>query len=284
MRSRIFDDAMNEKQVLEYFRDKADAYDDVDSQVYWQLSDKLLWYLLNTNVLKKLKPDFRFLDAGGGTGRWSQKVLGAYPRSQGLIYDLSPEMLKQAEKKRRNGLESRLKLVEGNIEHMVVADSTFDLSFTFHNVLGFVNSPQRALSEIVRVTKSRGYIVAVVPNLYHNIFFNISLGKVNEAQQYLGSEKGKFTNNMPSMHLFTPDSIKAIYSSLGLTNTALFGFPVTIYPGYQETQISGSSRKIADILSQKDIFNSIYSIEKNLSTRSDSVARGNNLLIVGRKK
>lgn len=283
MSSIMFENGRNTKEVLEYFKAKADRYDEVDKQFYWRLSDKLVWHLLDDNVLSKLPKDFNFLDAGGGTGRWSKKILQNYPHSRGTIYDISPEMLKQAEMKRVNGLEDRLTLIQGSIEDLKIENDIFDLSFTFHNVLGFVENPKRAVSEMQRSTVNGGYIVSIVPNLYHNIFFNISLGNIDSAEEYLKTNKGKFTKDMPYIHLFTPESIGQIYNDLNIGSVSIFGFPVAIYPGYQETQISGSTEKLKDLLSNEQVFDRVFSIEKNLSSRADSSSRGNNIFIIGRK-
>jgi hypothetical protein len=78
------------EEVIEYFAQKADAYDAVIHQPYWVLSDKLLWHFFKDLVLDTLPSDFRFLDAGGGTGRWTDKILASYPRARGLIYDFLP--------------------------------------------------------------------------------------------------------------------------------------------------------------------------------------------------
>ena len=144
---------MNE--VIEYFKEKANEYDLVENQIYWVLSDKLLWHFFKKTVLKKLPEDFCFFDAGGGTGRWSLKILQEFINSSGLIVDLSPDMLKQAKQKLEHyHLEERLTLIEGNLERLGgIASDTYDVSFNFHNVLGFVETPELVINELMRVTK-----------------------------------------------------------------------------------------------------------------------------------
>ncbi|MDR1495259.1 MAG: class I SAM-dependent methyltransferase, partial [Rickettsiales bacterium] len=100
------------------------------------MSDSLLWYLFEKN-LRQLDSNFSFFDAGGGTGRWSIKVLENFPESSGVIYDLSVEMLEEARKKivARKGLEKKLKMVIGNLENLQLGSfQKFDLVFCFHNV------------------------------------------------------------------------------------------------------------------------------------------------------
>lgn len=55
-------------------------------------------------------------DAGGGTGRWSLKVLLEYPESTGYTYDLSEDMLRQAKAKREaNDLQDRWTIRQGDL-------------------------------------------------------------------------------------------------------------------------------------------------------------------------
>ena len=51
----------------------------------------------------------------------------------------------------------------------------------------------------------------------------------------------------------------------------------------QETQIEGSTERIANLLENSDNYKKIYKLEEQLSYREEAVARGNNLLIIGRK-
>lgn len=275
---------MNE--VLKYFKNKAKDYDLVEEQTYWRLSDKLLWENFKTTVLNKLPSNFKFLDAGGGTGRWSLKILEEFPHSTGMIVDISTEMLNEARNKMQNRkLLNRIEIVEKDLENLEdIEEDKFDLSFNFHNVLGFVNNPEIVVDELRRVTKVNGYVVSLVPNLYHNIFFNIFVNNIKLARDAIKSGKGKFTDNMPSMNMFTPNSIEEIYIKNGLDVEMVSGFPITIYPGMQETQIEGNSKHVQDILSNPEVFDDVYNIEKELFKNHDIAARGNQIYIIGIKK
>jgi ubiquinone/menaquinone biosynthesis C-methylase UbiE len=273
------------KKVLEYFADKANFYDDVESQHYWRLSDELLWYVLKETVLEKLPNNFKFLDAGGGTGRWTFKILENYPRAEGTLFDLSPDMLAQAKQKINPTNKSKIKIINGNLEcAKELNDNTFDLVFNFHNVLGFVNSVKRSFKELVRIAKPGGSIVSFVPNKYHAFFFNIFTNNVAMANELESTNRGRFTSSMPSMHFFTPETIKNIYEKNGLSVALLTGFPNIIYPGIQETKISGSSEKIAELLADPKNFEFILRLEKKLIFEKNIAARGNNLYVCGIKK
>jgi ubiquinone/menaquinone biosynthesis C-methylase UbiE len=271
------------KDILDYFSHKANDYDSVEQQPYWVLSDCLLWYSLELLVLSKLEK-FCFLDAGGGTGRWSKKILDNYKDSEGAIYDISVDMLDVAKKRMSGSLEKRISLYNGNIENMKALEKeTFDLTICFHNVLGFVDSPTKALMEIVRVTKINGYVVSFVPNIYHSIYFNILAGNLSTAKFTAETQEGKFTREMPYIHMFSPASISKLYLEAGLSNVYTIGFPIFIYPGIEETRICGSSEHIAALLNQKDNFDMIFNIERGMIYNPEIAARGNNLFVIGVK-
>lgn len=273
------------KEVIEYFKNKATEYDLVENQIYWKLSDELLWSIFSKKVLDKLPRGFKFIDAGGGTGRWTKKILDNYDAT-GIIYDISEEMLEQARNKfNTSNYENRIELVKGDLHELKIEDGIFDLAFNFHNVLGFVQNPSIVISELSRVTKKGGLVVSLVPNLYHNIFFNIFVKNFELVDEVVKTKRGAFTDNMPRMNMFTPDSVKGKYEENGLQIEILSGFPISIYPGMQETQIQGSSEHVLDILEDERIFKKIYSIEMQLSEEnSDQASRGNQIFIVGRKK
>jgi len=273
-------------KVKAYFKDKAEGYDLVEKQVYWRLSDDLLWHLLKTLAMDKLKGKrICVMDAGGGTGRWIIKILSQYCNSNGTLYDFSDDMLKVARRKMNAlGLSSRITIVNGNLESMTdQKDSTYDLVICFHNVLGFVGNSKKAFGEMARVVKKGGYLVTVVPNKYHMLFFDIFTRNIGELRSVTEEGIGRFTKSMPSIHVFTPNELSSMYSRAGFRDIKILGFPVTIYPGAEETQISGSSKKLKAILEDKNNFSKIEGIEKKMIFEEEAAARGNNLFTIGRK-
>jgi len=267
----------------DYFKRKAKKYDLVEEQAYWQLSDKILWTNFK-RVLDKLPKNFEFIDAGGGTGRWSLKVLQEYPNAKGITYDLSHEMLTEAEEKRdKHELFDRWEIIQGDIHNVQdVQENRLDIAFNFHNVLGFVEYPIRVIKQLYKLLKPGGHLVSFVPNQYHSIYFNLANNRVNEARTAT-SGKGRFTQDMPYINVFTPQSIKEIYSVVGLEDMELLGFPAFIYPGYQETQLEGNTFELVDLLKDPSAFEEVFNIEMEFMDEQ-LAARGNNLYIVGIKK
>jgi ubiquinone/menaquinone biosynthesis C-methylase UbiE len=266
-----------EIEVAEYFTDKAEGYDDVENQRYWQLSDKLLWDLIK-NQLDKHEGGLTILDAGGGTGRWSKKILDNYSNAKVFTVDLSKEMLNQAE--RKNSFGERWQINRGDIQNLDFESEMFDFVINTHNVLGFVENSQKAITEMSRVLKKDGLLISVVPNKYHAIFFNLFLSNINGANNILRTGRGKFVDNMPEMDMFSSKKMKEMYSNAGLHDSFCWGFPISIYPGYQETQLYGETEQVKNAL---DNLEEIYELEKKLIKNEEVAARGNNLFVVGKK-
>ncbi len=273
------------EEVLGYFKEKADGYDLVDQQWYWVLSDSLLWDALVHHVFPKLPDDFVMLDAGGGTGRWTDRILSAFPKAQAVIFDISPDMTKHAqEKARRNHYEERLTIAHGDLEQVQqhLKASTFDLIISFHNVMGFVN-PEQVMPQLASLSKPGGLVVLFVPNRYHAAFFNIFQANIELAEDAINHWLGKFVDDMPSLNLYSPSSLRNALQSCGLHCEWLSGFPSLVYPGYEETRIEGSSIHNQELLRDPVMFRRIFDLEKSVAAEPDAAARGNNLFVVAAK-
>lgn len=270
--------------VLDYFAKKADRYDDVDDQVYWRFSDELLWSTLIEDIIPRLETDApTLLDAGGGTGRWSIRTLEAHPEMDGVLFDLSEEMLDEARTKvDGDPLEQRLDIQQGDLlEIDYQLEESFDLVYCFHNVLGFVSDPGQVVDNLASCLVPGGLLVCFVPNKYHGVYFNIKTGRVDIAARIAEEEIGTFTDDMPEMHFFTPSGLESTVSESGLEPVITRGLPVSVYPGYEETRISGNTETLRELLSAK--FKTVLDIERRLSKLSEAAARGNNVLLVARK-
>lgn len=273
--------------VLDYFASKASRYDRVDEQHYWRLSDALLWRALERFTLPSVPSDARILDAGGGTGRWSDRLLRELPEARGTIVDISTEMTDQAQKKAAaNGYRERFEVKLGDLAHLsdVVPPSSFDFAICFHNVLGFVADPDAVFREIAGSLKPGGMFAFFVPNESHAAYFNLTLGNIVEAVSIVRDHRGRFTSDMPPMHLFSASTVVERLAAAGLEAEIVTGTPVYIYPGYAESQIEGNSTGLRDVLADPAGFKSVFELEEAQLGRADLAARGNNLLLIGRRR
>jgi ubiquinone/menaquinone biosynthesis C-methylase UbiE len=94
------------------------------------------------------------LECGCGTGLILERVAGFAKKATGI--DLSPGMLELA---RGRGLDVR----EGSVTDLPFEDASFDLTYSF-KVLAHVPDIGRALSEMARVTRPGGVILAELYN------------------------------------------------------------------------------------------------------------------------
>ncbi|MEV6999285.1 class I SAM-dependent methyltransferase [Streptomyces sp. NPDC093982] len=273
-----------DQEVRGYFAEKAEAYDDVDLQPYWMLSDRLLATALREDVLAGLPEDFTFLDAGGGTGRWTSFIAQEAPKSTGVLFDLTHEMIQVAEAKaERLGFADRVEFVQGDLAEVgqVLQGRAFDLAFNFHNVLGFVADPEQTVKDAAGLLKPGGLLVSFLPSVWHAAYFNIGIGRLDEAGKAL-ARRGRFTDTMPDMHLYDVERVEAMHAAAGLELQLLTGFPNLIYPGYQETQLHGSTEQLVDILAGEN-FERIFAMENQVRSAPGIAGRGNNLFAVARR-
>jgi ubiquinone/menaquinone biosynthesis C-methylase UbiE len=98
----------------------------------------------------------RLLDAGGGTGRIAQQLIGK--AGQVVVFDASHNMLRQARSK------GDLLVVEGEVEQLPFHDGSFDcvvLVDAFHHLA----DQERSLTELWRVLAQGGRLVIEEPDI-----------------------------------------------------------------------------------------------------------------------
>ncbi|MBM3315660.1 methyltransferase domain-containing protein [candidate division WOR-3 bacterium] len=112
----------------------------------------------------RLRPGTRMLDAGCGYG-YVLRTFGPYCLPRGVLVGLDKEKRLLAGAKRylrREGLTRVSRLVPGDICALPFGDNEFDVSVA-HVVLCHLAKPEKALDELIRVTKPGG-CVAVFDN------------------------------------------------------------------------------------------------------------------------
>ena len=124
------------------------------------LYDRLITNPEETNIihLAKLPTEGILLDAGGGTGRIAQHLVGHV--TQVVVLDSSIKMLTQALDK--NGLRA----VGSETEYLPFADASFE-RVTMVDALHHVAEQVRSLEELWRVLKPGGILVVEEPDIKH---------------------------------------------------------------------------------------------------------------------
>lgn len=106
-----------------------------------------------------LKPNMKILDAGCGTGAVTRRIASKVLPERAHGIDVDPVFVDKAKKSAsREGIKN-VQFELGNIDNLKYEKETFDLSFC-RLVLMHVNNPVKTISELKRVTKKGGSIVA----------------------------------------------------------------------------------------------------------------------------
>ena len=133
-----------EKVAIDYYDDYAKSYEDERRRGYYSL--------INDLEFEKVEPFVRgkkVLEIGCGTGLILERVHEAAKEAVGV--DISANMLDVCRKKGLNVLEA-------SVTKLPFEDNSFDLVYSF-KVLAHVPEIEKAIKEIVRVTKADGRVV-----------------------------------------------------------------------------------------------------------------------------
>ncbi|HXS18959.1 MAG TPA: class I SAM-dependent methyltransferase [Polyangiaceae bacterium] len=145
----------SEQNSREYYDEFAKVYDDRRGNSvpfgYHDLLDEL-----ETSLVERFGSQRDILEVGCGTGLIMQRVAKFARRVHGV--DLSPGMLAHAQAR---GLD----VTQGSATQLPFSDGEFDVTYSF-KVLAHVPDIELALSEMARVTRPGGMILAEFYNPY----------------------------------------------------------------------------------------------------------------------
>ena len=145
-------------EVREMFDNIAPTYDRLNHILSFSI-DKI-WRRRVVRKVRKMKPQ-RIMDLATGTGDLAIKMAKRIPEARIMGVDLSENMLSvAAEKVRRQGLDDRIALYQGDAEQLDVADNLLDVVTVAFGVRNFGDLEQ-GLREIHRALCSGGHIVVL---------------------------------------------------------------------------------------------------------------------------
>jgi len=98
------------------------------------------------------------LDAGSGTGALASAIVDAHPSARVTAVDLSETYVRYAQKRRSS---ERVQFAVGDLQSLGISNASFDKTLSML-ALNFVPGPERALQEMVRVTRAGGVVAAAV--------------------------------------------------------------------------------------------------------------------------
>jgi ubiquinone/menaquinone biosynthesis C-methylase UbiE len=231
-----------------------------------------------------VKKGMEVLDLGCGPGRFSIELIRMGAKV--TLLDLTPKQLETAKRKiSRAGLQRGVRecLVGDAISMPEVKDSRFDFVLAYGGVLSFTAEKRgKALSEIRRVLKPRGLLLAEVMSRY-GVFREVVCQCPNNV--WKTPEFNHFwevieTGDQPwdpawGVHFYTGEELKEFFNKNGFRTIDVFAMP----------SISSNLRTgVASIYKDKKALETLFKVEETLRNKPGVVNSGEFIVGLARKK
>jgi ubiquinone/menaquinone biosynthesis C-methylase UbiE len=246
--------------------------------LYYKIYDAITWKYIEPYV--PIDPDALVLDAEGGTGRWAIRI--ARKGCKVVLVDISEGMLKiAAEKVKKEGLQNKITIKEGDITKTGYADETFDMILCEHALFLF-KEPEIVIKELKRILKRKARLIISVHNRYVQSLVSLpekpSLDKVDDALSILLRKKyGSMTENgKVKIYTWTPDEFRTMLERNGLHVEKIVGKGVTM-----PLRISKELFMKKDY--PDDLFNKLLQFELTLCEKPDALALAGHLQAIAYK-
>lgn len=244
-------------------------------------------------IRRYVKSGYHVLDAGSGPGRFSITLIKSGAKV--TILDISDKQLelarqKIAEDNLNEGVEDFLR---GDISNLsAFPDNSFDMVICFGGALSYVcEKGQEAADELVRVTKSGGYILVSVMSLLGAVINVADVPQINmlthpdelidnipplwpvlESGDLPAFPSGNRKNLHAPMHLYTEKELRQLFEKCEVLEIA--GSNVTI-------KEYGSSADT--IFEDPKAWETLIEMEKRLNHDPGLVNSGNHIILAARK-
>ena len=220
--------------------------------------------------------NFEFLDVGGGTGMWTEKILAEYPNSKAVVVDFSHEMLEIARKKLLR-FGNRVCFYETDI-YKCALDKRFDVVLNTY-FLPFIYNTEEMIHHLSNYVAPGGTLISITENYYSAMFINMLKGGASNVANLLASQEGKISDKMPLLKFSKMRELVNYYCANGLKVMNKVGFPVLTLAGVQEN-VTDEKNAIWKLLSQD--YNLVFGIEMDEIQAHENINRGKYLYISGR--
>ncbi len=278
---------MNKKEFENFFKDYSKNVDNADNSAFWKLSDHLIMNIIKETIPQDIKKDSVIFDAGGGTGRWVC-MLSEYYRSNFVIYDLSKDMLDVAKKSiAKKKIGERIQIINGDLVNMsTVKSDSVDFIISIYSPISFIKEKEKATKELYRILKKEGKII-----IMGHGYFNAIGSKINDyiasKDELVKLEKEsivKWAPYVPELNVFSKETMEKMLIDSGFTIMKTFGVPVFVRPGFEDWDPENKKRsRISMALERKDLYETIYKIEKKYGSNNTVSNRGMNIITVAQK-
>lgn len=279
---------MDKKAFKDFFEPYSKNVDSADSLHFWKLSDALVMEIIKRNIPTDLAKNEIIMDAGGGTGRWVVKLSKEY-KSDFVIYDLSEDMLAQAEKNlERAGINNRVRLVHGDLCNMEeVADNSIDHIVSIYSPVSFVYENDKAAKELYRILKPGGRIIIMGHSYYNALASKINnyTAPADELQKLNDNQRVAWAPHVPELVTYSKETMERLLESAGFSIITTYGVPVFVQPGPEDFDPENKQRsRISNALSEQTFFDKVFEIEMQHNSKPEVANRGMNIFTVAEKK
>jgi ubiquinone/menaquinone biosynthesis C-methylase UbiE len=267
------------EEVDTYYDEKSAKYDEVFDTFYYRIYDAITWRYLEPYI--PTDPKAAVLDAGGGTGRWAIRM--AKKGCNVFLMDISKSMLNIAmEKAKKEKIQHKIIVKEGDITQTGYADETFDMILCEH-VLFLFKNPDIVIRELRRVLKRNAPLIVTVHNRYVQALVSLpkqpDVDKLENVSSILLRKKYGSLDKNGKIRIFTwtPDEFRTMLETNGFDVERIVGKGITM------------PLKISDKLFMKKkysekLFAETLRSELMLCEKTDVVALAGHLQAVARKK
>ncbi|HWZ91499.1 MAG TPA: class I SAM-dependent methyltransferase [Polyangiaceae bacterium] len=194
------------------------------------------------------------LDVGCGVGHWGELLASVMPESVRVTgVDREPKWVEQAGALARSrGVADRFSYRLGEAERLPFADNSFDLT-TCQTLLIHLPDPDRAISEMLRVTKPGGLVAVAEPNnladslLLDSITNRASIEEIVELVRFqLTCERGKVALGEGDSSL--GNRVAGLFVSEGLVHVEVYvnDKAAAILPPYETAEQRAFSEEVRD--------------------------------------
>jgi SAM-dependent methyltransferase len=244
------------ERIVEYHRREAAAeyYNEVGGDAVY---DMITW----ENIEPFLPREGWILDAGGGVGVWSRKMVEKGKCKVELL-DITGECLKTAKKRiNKDGLGQRIEVLHGDILSVPHPDKSFDFVLSEGDPISICGDPDKAISELSRVLKPKCHFVAGVDSTFSYARKMLSQGRpLDKILDFLrigispAVEDADFDSKS-----FTPTELISLLQKHGLKMVRIVGKPLGLWQG---TNMSDAFVAVLPPEKRREIFENKAETEK----------------------
>ncbi len=208
---------------------------------YW-----VLYHMLLKRLIESHKVNGRILDLGTGTGRWAIEM--ALQDMEVIAVDPSEKMLSVAsEKAKMNGVN--IQFIKAQGEALPFDDCEFDVVLAMGDVISYSVSPERLLSEINRVLKKGGKLLATVDNGFAFLQDFISNIELKNAEEFLKRKKVLIGDSTVSrIHFYTrpffPEELESLLKGNNFELVDMAG--MVVFTPYDEMKLARNLDRVLE--------------------------------------